>query len=203
MKHTIPKLPYKYNALEPHIDAKTMEIHYTKHHQAYVDKLNIAVQEHPELSNKSVEELLKNLATLPSDIQTAIRNNGGGHYNHSMWWPSLKKGINPEGSILKAINKKWQSFDVFKEKFSGSAMTIFGSGWTWLVVNDKGELEIVNTPNQDNPISQGKVPLLGLDVWEHAYYLHYQNRRVDYISAWWNCVNWHFVEDNYEKAMKK
>ncbi len=202
MKHELPKLTYEYNALEPFIDAKTMEIHHTKHHQAYVDKLNIAIQEHPELSNKSVEELLKMLASVPADIKNAIRNHGGGHYNHSLFWASLKKGIKPEGKILEAINKKFESFQVFKDQFSGSAMTVFGSGWTWLVLN-KGELEIVNTANQDCPISQSKIPLLGLDVWEHAYYLHYQNRRADYINAWWNVVNWHFVEDNYEKAMKK
>jgi len=199
MKHEIIKLPYKYNALEPHIDEKTMTIHHDKHHQTYCDKLNAALDKHPELFEKKVEELLGNLNSVPEEIRTAVRNHGGGLWNHNFFWNCMKAGgSQPSGKILEAINAKWGSFDKFKEEFSTSATNLFGSGWTWLVSN-KGELEIVNTPNQDCPISQGKVPLLGLDVWEHGYYLRYQNKRVDYIAAWWNVVNWNEAERTFNQ----
>ncbi|MGA2130061.1 MAG: superoxide dismutase [Candidatus Pacearchaeota archaeon] len=198
--HTLPKLAYAYDALEPFIDTKTMEIHYTKHHQAYVDKLNKALESHPELQNKTAEDLIKDLNSVPEDIRTAVRNNGGGHVNHSFFWPILKKGMQPKGEVFQAINKKFGSFDKFKELFKDAATTVFGSGWAWLVLNSKKELEIVKTTNQDNPISQGLIPVLGIDVWEHAYYLKYQNRRPDYVDAFWNVVNWEKVNENYLKS---
>lgn len=197
----LPKLPYKYDALEPFIDAKTMEIHYTKHHQAYIDKLNKALEKYPKLQNKSAEELLRNLDLIPEDIRVQVRNHGGGHANHSFFWLVLKKGTEPEGEILKAINKKFKGFDVFKEEFSTKATGLFGSGWCWLVWNGK-DLEIVTTQNQDSPISQGKIPVLGVDVWEHAFYLRYMNKKADYISAWWNVINWNKVNDNFLNARK-
>jgi Fe-Mn family superoxide dismutase len=198
--HTLPKLAYAYDALEPFIDTKTMEIHYTKHHQAYVDKLNKALESHPELQNKTAEDLIKDLNSVPEDIRTAVRNNGGGHVNHSFFWPILKKGMQPKVEVFQAINKKFGSFDKFKELFKDAATTVFGSGWAWLVLNSKKELEIVKTTNQDNPISQGLIPVLGIDVWEHAYYLKYQNRRPDYVDAFWNVVNWEKVNENYLKS---
>jgi len=202
MLHLLPKLPYSFDALEPFIDEKTMEIHHGKHHQTYVDKLNKALEKYPKLQNKSVEELLKNLDLIPEDIRTAVRNHGGGHVNHSFFWLILKKGIEPGGEILKAINKKFKGFDAFKEEFGTKATNLFGSGWCWLVLNQKGELEVITTPNQDSPISQNKVPVLGLDLWEHSYYLKYQNKRADYINAWWNVVNWKKVNENFLKAKK-
>ena len=198
--HTLPKLAYAYDALEPFIDAKTMEIHYTKHHQGYVDKLNLALEKHPELQNKTAEELIADLNAIPEDIRAAVRNQGGGHVNHSFFWPLLKKGTEPKGEVFQAINKKFGSFDKFKEEFKSAATAVFGSGWAWLVVNGKKELEIVKTSNQDNPISQGMDPVLGLDVWEHAYYLKYQNKRPDYVDAFWNVVNWEKVNENYLKS---
>ena len=199
MLQILPKLPYSYDALEPFIDSKTMEIHHGKHHQAYVDKLNKALEKYPKLQSKNAEELIKNLDVIPEDIRTAVRNHGGGHVNHSFFWETLKKGVEPSGDILKAINKKFKGFDLFKEEFNNKAVALFGSGWCWLVLNGK-ELEIVTTQNQDNPISQGKVPLIGADVWEHAYYLKYQNRRADYMNAFWNVLNWQQIEKNYKKA---
>ncbi len=204
MKYELPKLNYKYDALEPFIDAKTMEIHYTKHHQTYVDKLNEALAKHTELAERKVEELLADLNAVPEDIRTAIKNHGGGHVNHSLFWELLtgnKKESEAKGKVVDAIVKSFGSFDKFKELFTNAALTRFGSGWAWLVVN-KGKLEIQSTANQDSPLIEGKIPLLGLDVWEHAYYLKYQSKRAEYISAFWNIVNWKKVEELYEKANK-
>ena len=199
MSHELPRLPYGYDELEPHIDARTMEIHYTKHHQGYVNNLNAALEKHPELEKKSVEELLKDLNAIPEDIRTAVRNNGGGHANHSMFWPIMSPdgGGEPEGKLADAINSSFGSFSDFKDQFSKAASGRFGSGWAWLCVDRGGKLTITSTPNQDNPVSDGLRPVLGLDVWEHAYYLKYQNRRPEYISAWWNIVNWKQVAKNY------
>jgi Fe-Mn family superoxide dismutase len=199
MIHTLPSLPYAYNALEPYIDATTMEIHYTKHHQVYVDKLNAALEGHNGLQKQSVDELLKDLASVPENIRTAVRNHGGGHFNHSFFWPLLKKEVKFEGEITDAVNTGFGDYATFKEQFSSAATLLFGSGWTWLVWNN-GKLEIMTTPNQDNPISQGKTPLFGLDVWEHAYYLKYQNRRPEYISAFFNVINWETVNKHLKEA---
>ncbi|PKL01593.1 MAG: superoxide dismutase [Tenericutes bacterium HGW-Tenericutes-1] len=201
MKHTLPTLNYNYNALEPFIDELTMTIHHTKHHQAYVDNLNAALDKHPELYNTSLEELLINLETLPSDIQTAVKNNGGGHYNHSLFWTLLKvnNGELPKGALKDDIETSFGSFENFKDLFSNAAKTRFGSGWAWLIVNKHNRLEIVSTPNQDPVFTHGK-PILGLDVWEHAYYLKYQNRRPEYINAFFNVVNWDAVTELYKKA---
>lgn len=198
----LPKLPYAHDALEPFIDGKTMEIHHDKHHRAYVDKLNKALEKYPKLQKNSAEDLIKSLEVIPEDIRAAVRNNGGGHVNHSFFWPLLKKGTEPMGELLKAINKKFKGFDLFKEEFSARALTVFGSGWCWLVLNEKGELEIMTTPNQDSPITHGKTPILGIDVWEHAYYLKYQNRRQEYITSFWNVINWQQANDNFIKAKK-
>lgn len=197
MKHELPKLAYSYDALEPFIDAKTMEIHYTKHHQAYVDKLNAALEKHPELQDKSVEALLKDLNKVPEDIRTAVRNHGGGHFNHSLFWRVMgpKIGGEPKGKLAEALNQNFGGFEKFKEQFSAAAAGVFGSGWAWLAADGK-ELKVMATPNQDSPVSQGLTPLLGIDVWEHAYYLKYQNKRADYVAAWWNVVNWKEVEKN-------
>ena len=192
MAFTLPPLPYASDALEPHIDKQTMEIHHDKHHAAYVTNLNKALESAPELASKSVEELLaSNLAIVPDPIKTAVRNNGGGHANHSLFWNllSAKGGGAPTGEIASLINGQFNSFDGFKEKFNAAATTRFGSGWAWLVKSGSG-YEIISTANQDSPLMEGKTPLLGLDVWEHAYYLKYQNRRPEYIAAWWNVVNW-------------
>ncbi|MFH1072746.1 MAG: superoxide dismutase [Nanoarchaeota archaeon] len=208
LNHTLPQLPYVYGALTPYIDEQTMRIHHTKHHQAYVDKLNAALEKHPELQKIPVEELLKdshtNSHTIPLDIRTAIKNNGGGHANHSFFWKVMapNAGGTPKGAIAETIIKIFGSYDKFKEQFTAASMNRFGSGWAWLVRNKK-ELEIMSTPNQDSPITIGKTPLLCIDVWEHAYYLKYQNRRNDYITAFWNIVNWKQVEENYRMAMKK
>lgn len=199
MNHTLPELPYAYDALEPYLDSRTMEIHHTKHHQTYVDKLNAALKEHATLHAKRAEELLKELHAIPESIRTAVRNHGGGHVNHSFWWPMLKKEVAFGGPIADAVTKRFGSREKFKETFSNTAALLFGSGWTWLVL-DRGSLEIVATPNQDNPISQGKTPLMGIDVWEHAYYLKYQNRRPDYVAAFFNVVNWDRVNDIYTAA---
>ncbi len=195
MTHTLPQLPYDYSALEPHIDARTMEIHHTKHHQAYIDKLNAALDQHPELKEKSLEDLLKNLDQVPEDIRTIVRNNGGGHLNHSMFWKMMgtNAGGAPTGEIAEKITSKFGSFDQFKETFANAGITRFGSGWAWLSLDQSGELQVHSTANQDNPIMEGMKPLLGVDVWEHAYYLNYQNRRPDYLNAWWNVVNWNEV----------
>lgn len=198
MAYKLPELPYAENALEPHIDKETMNIHHTKHHNAYVTNLNNALEGNEELLNKSIEDLIANLDAVPEDKRTAVRNNGGGHANHSLFWELLSPegGGNPSGALADAIDKKFGSFDAFKEEFAKAGATRFGSGWAWLVLNG-GELEIMSTPNQDSPIMEGKTPLLGLDVWEHAYYLNYQNRRPDYISAFWNVVNWDEVAKRF------
>ena len=197
MKHELPKLHYKYDALEPYIDAKTMEIHYTKHHQAYIDKLNIALEKYLELEKKKVEELLKNINSVPEDIRTAVKNHGGGHFNHSLFWELLKKDVKFEGNIVEAIEKGFGNFEEFKKKFSEAAMNRFGSGWAWLVLNNS-KLEVYSTANQDSPLIEGKIPILGLDVWEHAYYLKYQNRRAEYIEAFFNIINWKKVNELYQ-----
>ena len=196
----LPPLPYAYDALEPYIDARTMEIHHDRHHAAYVANLNKAVADYPELHEKTVEDLLKDLNAVPEKIRTAVRNNGGGHYNHSLFWQMMKPGGGgePTGELADAINAGFGNFGAFKEQFTKAAMTQFGSGWAWLVL-DGGKLKIEDTSNQDSPLSQGKPVLLGLDVWEHAYYLKNQNRRADYVTAWWNVVNWDFVSERHAK----
>ena len=201
MAFELPQLPYAYDALEPHIDKETMNIHHTKHHNTYVTNLNAAIEGNQDLQNKSIEELVANLDAVPEAIRTAVRNNGGGHANHSLFWTILSPtgGGAPTGELADAISAKFGSFDAFKEEFAKAATTRFGSGWAWLVVNN-GELEVTSTPNQDSPLSEGKTPVLGLDVWEHAYYLNYQNRRPDYIGAFWNVVNWEEVAKRYAAA---
>jgi Fe-Mn family superoxide dismutase len=201
MSYTLPKLEYAYNALEPFIDARTMEIHYTKHHQAYITNLNAALEKHPEL-NLSLHEMLSDLNKVPQDIRGAVQNNGGGHFNHSFFWTLLKvnNGATPQGKLLEAIMKAFGSFDAFKEAFSNAAKTRFGSGWAWLIVTKDKSLKVLSTPNQDTPLSEG-TPILGLDVWEHAYYLNYQNRRPDYVSAFFQVIDWHAVEALYKKAV--
>jgi len=202
MAFTLPDLPYPFDALEPHIDAKTMEIHHDKHHGTYVSKLNAALEKAPSFQTRQVDEILRSLDSLPRDIQTAVRNHGGGHYNHSLFWKMLspKGGGEPSGDLAKAIDGKFGSFDKFKEQFAAAAANLFGSGWAWLVVDPSGDLSITTTPNQDNPVSQGLHPIFGLDVWEHAYYLKYQNRRPDYITAVWNVVSWAQVAENLKSA---
>ncbi|MFB6465800.1 superoxide dismutase [Cytobacillus sp. Hz8] len=201
MSFELPQLPYAYEALEPHIDKETMNIHHTKHHNTYVTNLNNALAGNEELLSKTVEEVISNLDAVPEAARTAVRNNGGGHANHSLFWQTLSPngGGEPTGELLEAINKKFGSFDGFKDEFTKAATTRFGSGWAWLAVNN-GELEVTSTPNQDSPLMEGKTPILGLDVWEHAYYLHYQNRRPDYINAFYNVVNWEEVAKRYSAA---
>jgi superoxide dismutase, Fe-Mn family len=196
---TVPPLPYAFDALEPHVDAQTMQIHHDKHHAAYVTNLNKAVADMPELSSKPVEELVKNLSAIPEKVRAAVRNQGGGHYNHSLFWQMMKKngGGEPSGELAKAIDKSFGSFSAFKDQFTKAAVGQFGSGWAWLV-RDGGDLKIVPTANQDSPLSDGKTPLLGIDVWEHAYYLKYQNRRPDYVAAWFNVINWDFVTQKFQ-----
>ena len=198
--HTLPKLSYAYDALEPHIDAKTMEIHHTKHHQAYIDKLNGAIKG-TEFEKMDLNKLLHQLNKVPDNIRMVVRNNGGGHSNHSMFWQIMSPdgGGDPSGAVGDAINEAFGSFDKFKEVFANAAVSRFGSGWTWLMIED-GRLGITSTPNQDTPIMDGKHVILGLDVWEHSYYLLYQNRRPDYIKAWWNVVNWDRVNELFEEA---
>lgn len=197
---TLPELPYGYDGLEPYIDERTMKIHHTKHHQTYVDKLNTALESHEEISSKSIEEILAQLDTLPEEIRTAVRNNGGGHYNHSFFWQIMGQSTSakPEGILANAIDSTFGSLDNFKGKFAEAAVGRFGSGWAWLSENN-GKLEISSTANQDSPISDGSKPILGLDVWEHAYYLKYQNRRPEYIDAWWSVVNWSEVSKRLEE----
>jgi superoxide dismutase, Fe-Mn family len=205
MAYELPKLPYNYNALEPHIDARTMEIHYTKHHQAYITNLNNAIKGKADLESKSVEDLIKNLNAVPEDIRTVVRNNGGGHANHSFFWKIMgpNAGGEPKGKLADDIKSAFGGFDQFKEKFSAAGVGRFGSGWAWLIKNSSGKLEIVSTANQDSPLMSKAIagaegtPIVGVDVWEHAYYLNYQNRRPDYIKAWWNVVNWEAVAKNY------
>jgi Fe-Mn family superoxide dismutase len=201
MAHQLPALPYPFDALEPHIDAQTMEIHHGRHHATYVNNLNAALEGHADLQSKTVEELISNLDALPESIRTAVRNNGGGHANHTLFWQILSPngGGAPTGELADAINQTFGSFDNFKAEFTKAATTRFGSGWAWLVV-DGGKLAITSTPNQDSPIMEGKTPILGLDVWEHAYYLKYQNKRPDYIAAFWNVVNWDEVSKRYQAA---
>ena len=202
MQHKLPDLPYGHDDLEPHIDGQTMAIHHGKHHQAYVTNLNAALGGHPELQEKSVIELIRDLDAVPEGIRAAVRNNGGGHLNHTLFWTLMsgKGGGAPGQAVGPAIDAAFGSFDDFKAQFKTAGMTQFGSGWAWLVVNGQGGLEVAKTPNQDSPLSQGLVPILGLDVWEHAYYLNYQNRRPDYIDAWWNVVDWSRVEAYYALA---
>ncbi len=201
---TLPSLPYAYDALTPYIDAKTMEIHLTKHHQAYVNNLNKALESYPQLQTLTVEQLLQQLNTLPETIQAAIRNNGGGHFNHSLFWQMMTpKSKMVSGLLMQEINKKFENFAKFQELFNAAAASRFGSGWAWLVLNKQGDFQIYSTANQDATIMQGDTPILGLDVWEHAYYLHYQNRRPEYIQAWWSVVNWEFAEMHYRKIIGK
>lgn len=198
--YTLPPLPYAYDALEPSIDARTMEIHHDKHHRGYVEKLNKAIEDCPQLAKKTLAELLGDLDAVPMSVREQIRNQGGGHYNHSFFWKIMRKngGGVPRGIIGDAINKEFGTFELFKEKFNNAAKTVFGSGWAWLCADTAGMLTIVSTHNQDCPLSQGLNPVLGLDVWEHAYYLKYQNKRPDYISAWWDVINWDQVEENLD-----
>ncbi|HJP85456.1 MAG TPA: superoxide dismutase [Gemmatimonadaceae bacterium] len=201
MAFTLPPLPYDFAALEPHIDAKTMEIHHGKHHQAYVNNLNAAIEKAPELASKSLDDLMRNINKAPEAVRTAVRNNGGGHWNHSMFWQIMapKAGGEPGGNLGNAIRSAFGDFAKFREQFAAAGASRFGSGWAWLV-NNGGKLSITSTPNQDNPLMEGQRAILGVDVWEHAYYLKYQNRRPDYITAWWNVVNWKEVEKRFSQA---
>jgi superoxide dismutase, Fe-Mn family len=200
MAFTLPPLGYDYAALEPHIDARTMEIHHTKHHQAYVTNLNAAIEKAPELQDKSLEWLLQNLTAAPEAVRNAVRNNGGGHWNHTFFWQIIgpNGGGEPSGAIADAIKSSFGDFNKMKEQVNASGLARFGSGWAWVVADKGGKLTIESTPNQDTPISDKKTPILGVDVWEHAYYLKYQNRRADYLAAWWNVVNWGEVAKRYE-----
>ncbi len=207
MAHELPELPYPHNALEPHIDATTMEIHHGKHHNTYVTNLNAALEKHSDLASKPVEELISEIKALPADIQTPVRNNGGGHANHSFFWQimSPKGGGEPTGALGEAIQKGWGDFTSFREAFKKAALGRFGSGWAWLIVDDSGNLQITDTPNQDSPLMRDLAPtpgtpVIGIDVWEHAYYLNYQNRRPDYVEGWWNVVNWAEAGKRYEAA---
>ena len=197
--HTLPKLTYKYDALEPYLDKETMEIHYSKHHQTYVDKLNATIKDHKDLEKKSAEDLIKNLSIIPNEIRAKVKNFGGGHVNHTFLWPLMKKDVQFKGEIAEAIKKRFGSFEKFKEEFSNTAITLFGSGWAWLVLNN-GELEIITTPNQDSPLSQGKIPLLAIDVWEHQYYLKWRSNRAGFVAEYFNVVNWEKVNEHYKKA---
>jgi Fe-Mn family superoxide dismutase len=204
MAHQLPSLPYAFNALEPHIDARTMEIHHGKHHAAYVTNLNKALESAPELQSKSVEDLIKDLNAVPEGIRTAVRNNGGGHANHTLFWSIMGPGAGgePAGALAEAITKAFGDFAAFKDKFNTAGMTRFGSGWAWLSLDKSGALTVHSTANQDNPLMEGLTPIMGCDVWEHAYYLLYQNRRADYLAAWWNVVHWAEVAKRYEAAKK-
>ncbi len=205
MAFTLPPLPYPYNALEPHIDERTMQIHHDKHHGAYVNNLNAALEPFPDLQKKSVEELIANLDALPEKVRTPVRNNGGGHVNHTMFWEMMAPGgaKEPGGELAQAIGKAFGALDKFKEAFAKAGVGRFGSGWAWLVADRAGTVTIEDTPNQDTPLMSGRSPILGCDVWEHAYYLKYQNRRPDYITAWWNVVNWTDVAKRYDAVRKK
>jgi Fe-Mn family superoxide dismutase len=205
MAHTLPQLPYDFAALEPHIDAQTMQIHHGKHHQTYITNLTNALAKHPELGEKSLEDLLRGISSVPEDIRTAVRNNGGGHHNHSLFWtimapPQKGGGGQPTGKLGDAIARSFGELQKLKEQLQTAALSQFGSGWGWLSVAN-GKLEIAGRPNQDSPLMDGKIPILGVDVWEHAYYLKYQNRRADYVTAWWNVVNWTEVSRRYEAAL--
>lgn len=202
MAHELPPLPYDYNALEPHIDEQTMRIHHDRHHAAYVNNLNAAIEGHADLQGKSIEDLIRNINTVPESIRTAVRNNGGGHANHTLFWEIMgpNAGGQPTGELASAINSTFGSFDKFKEEFAKAGTTRFGSGWAWLILDQSGKPAVTSTPNQDNPLMDGNKPILGLDVWEHAYYLKYQNKRPDYIAAWWNTVDWAKVNQRYLAA---
>ncbi|BCM89020.1 superoxide dismutase [Mn] [Abditibacteriota bacterium] len=201
MSHQLPPLPYAYDALEPHIDQETMTIHHDKHHAAYVNNLNAALEKAPQLADKSVEELIADLSAVPEEIRGAVRNNGGGHLNHTLFWELLTPGgaTEPSGALLDAINASFGSLDELKKQFNAAGVARFGSGWIWLIKDAEGKLSITSTPNQDNPISEGKTPILGNDVWEHAYYISYRNLRPKYLEAWWNVVNWDKVAELYAK----
>lgn len=201
-KYELPVLSYEYNALEPYISEEIMKLHHDKHHAAYVNNLNAAVEKHPDLFDKTAEDLLKDLNNIPEDIRTAVKNNGGGHVNHSMFWEIMapNAGGEPEGKLADEIKKTFGSFVEFQQKFNDEGVKRFGSGWVWLIKNKKGELEIVSTANQDNPMSDGNFPIMGNDVWEHAYYLQYKNVRADYLKAWWNLVNWEVVNKRFENS---
>jgi len=203
MSYQLPDLPYAYDALEPYIDARTMEIHHSKHHAGYVSKVNAAIEGH-DLGNPSVEDLVAAIHTLPEEIRTAVRNNGGGHSNHSLFWTVMKKGGggDPSGELSKAIDDQLGGFEKFREDFSSAALTRFGSGWAWLCLDQNKKLAVGSTPNQDSPLMEGHTPILGLDVWEHAYYLKYQNRRPDYVEAFWNVIDWDAVSERYQAALQ-
>lgn len=202
MAFELPSLPYDYDALEPTIDGRTMRIHHTKHHQGYTNKLNAAVEKHSQLAGRDAEDLLRNIDSVPEDVRTAVRNNGGGYVNHRLFWNIMSPngGGTPSGDLATAINDTFGSFDAFKEELTNAASGQFGSGWGWLVVDGGGNLKVYSTPNQDSPYMNGDTPILGVDVWEHAYYLNYQNRRGDYLNAWWDVVNWDAVAENYANA---
>lgn len=204
MTFEVPPLPYGYDALEPHIDAQTMQVHHDKHHAAYVNNLNAALEKHPELQNRAPEDLVRDLNTVPEDIRTAVRNNGGGHVNHSMFWTIMgpNGGGDPTGPVADAINQAFGSFDALKQQFNDAGTKRFGSGWVWLCRGDDGRLHIETTANQDNPLSEGHAPILGNDVWEHSYYLKYQNRRPEYLNAWWNTINWDAVNERFQKSSR-
>ena len=202
MKHELPKLPYAYDSLEPYFDKETMLLHHTKHHQNYIDKLNAALEKYPELQSRKVEDMLKVLSAVPEEVRTAVRNHGGGHHNHSIWWPMLKKNVKFSGDIAKAIEKTFGNYEEFKKKFTEAALGRFGSGWAWLVV-DKGKLEITSTANQDSPFSEGKIPILGIDVWEHSYYKKYGPNRAGYVEAFFNVINWDKIDENFKKSGRK
>jgi Fe-Mn family superoxide dismutase len=201
--YSLPQLPYPYDALEPYIDKMTMEIHHTKHHQAYINNLNSALEKYPEFHNLELEEILKKLNQLPEEIRTAVRNNGGGHYNHSLFWEIMKPngGGEPKGKLKEEIERNFGSFEEFKKLFSETAIKHFGSGWAWLVITPDKKLKVYSMLNQDNPLMNGDIPIMGLDVWEHAYYLKYQNRRAEYVEAWWHVVNWDKIEENLLKYL--
>ena len=202
MAFEVPPLPYPYDALEPHIDKETMTLHHDKHHAAYVTNLNAAIEKHPELASRSADDLLRDLNAVPEDIRTAVRNNGGGHVNHTMFWTIMgpKRGGEPTGALADAIKGAFGDFEAFKKLFNDTGTKQFGSGWVWLVRGKDGKLTVISSPNQDNPMSSGLVPIMGNDVWEHAYYLKYQNRRAEYLAAWWNVVNWDAVAKRYSEA---
>lgn len=201
---SLPPLPYAYNALQPHIDAQTMRFHHDKHHATYVKNLNAAIAKYPDLKNRSAEQLLRNINSVPADIRTTVRNNGGGHVNHTMFWNIMKPngGGEPTGAIASAIKQNFGSFEEFKKEFNQAGEKRFGSGWAWLVRTPGGNLQVISTPNQDSPLIEGNYPIMGNDVWEHAYYLKYQNRRADYLNAWWNVVNWDEINKRFEQATK-
>jgi Fe-Mn family superoxide dismutase len=202
MAHELPPLPYDYSALEPYIDSQTMHLHHDAHHATYVKNLNAALEKYPQLQNKPADDLLRTINSVPEDIRTAVRNNGGGHVNHSMFWRIMKGkgGGEPKGKIADALKKTFGSFDTFKQQFNDAGTKVFGSGWVWLARSESGKIQIVTTPNQNNPLSDGLFPIMGNDVWEHAYYLKYNNRRPEYLQAWWNVVNWEEIDQRFQQS---